>query len=280
MSLRTERGALARSRTKGPTLYSSRVEGDKSEAVVGIIPGYADYADRYEHVQRAWAERGVTSIAIDLRGHGRAEGPRGACRRWDEYLDDAEELFVLLERESKNKPLFLFGHSFGGLVAAARAEHKPDGQRGLILSNPFIKLALAAPRAKILAGKIASVILPFASVSAGIKGKDLTHDEARAAAYDADPLVFKKANTRWFTETARAQERTLADARTVSLPLYMVIGTADPVVSGGREFFDAASSKDKTLDVRAGLLHEVLNEPEWPSIAGAMADWILAHAHS
>jgi len=138
--------------------------------------------------------------------------------------------------------------------------------------------ALPASGAKVAVGKIASAILPFMGVPAGIKGKDLTHDEARAKAYDADPLVFKNANARWFTETQAAQTRALAKAPSLELPLFMVLGTSDPVVSGGREFFDSAGSKDKKLDVRQGLLHEVLNEPEWPSIAGAMADWMLAHS--
>lgn len=273
MNLHTERGALARKRTQGPTLYFSRVAPPEPRATVGIVPGYADYAERYEHVQRAWAEKGIASVAIDLRGHGRAEGPRGACRRWDDYMDDAEELFALLG--SPGHALFLFGHSFGGLVATARAERFPDAQRGLLLSNPYFKLALPAPAAKVLAGKIASAVLPFVSVPAGIHGKDLTHDAARAKAYDEDPLVFKNANSRWFTESEGAQGRALAGARSLELPLYAVLGTGDRVVGGGREFFDAAGSKDKTLDVREGLFHEVLNEPEWPAIAGAMAEWML-----
>jgi alpha-beta hydrolase superfamily lysophospholipase len=275
MSLHTERGTLSRSRTKGPALYFSRVEGDEIKATCGIIPGYADYGERYEHVQRAWAERGITSVAIDLRGHGRAEGPRGSCRHWDEYLDDAEELFALLDKHA-GKPTFLFGHSFGGVVAAVRAETRPEGQRALLLSNPFFKLALPASGAKLAAGRLASAFLPFVSVPAGIHGKDLTHDAARAKAYDEDPLIFKKANVRYFTENEGAQARAMRGAPSFELPLYVVLGTSDPVVSGGREFFDAAASKDKTLDVREGLLHEVLNEPEWPAIAGAMADWMLA----
>jgi len=280
MSLHTERGALARSRTKGPALYFSRVEGDKVDAALAIIPGYADYGERYEHVQRAWGERGIASVAIDLRGHGRAEGPRGSCRHWDEYLDDAEELFALLDKY-EGKPVFLLGHSFGGVVASVRAETKPKGPprlSGLLLSNPFFKLGLPASKAKLAMGRLASAILPFAGVPANIQGKDLTHDEARAKAYDTDPLVFKNANVRFFTENERAQTRALEGARSFELPLYVVLGTGDRVVSGGREFFDAAASKDKTLDVREGLLHEVLNEPEWPSIANAMADWMLAHA--
>jgi len=276
--MKTERGTLKRARTSGPPLYSSRVAGDEIAAVAGIVPGYGDYADRYEHVQRAWAERGIGSIAIDLRGHGRAEGPRGACKKWQEYLDDVDELFALLNPFAATKSIFLFGHSFGGLVAASWVLARPNEQRGLLLSNPYMRVALPVPAIKKTAGKIVSALLPGVGLAAGIKGAHLTHDEKLAKKYDEDPLVFKNANARWFTESERAQDDVMARARDLTLPLYMVLGASDPVVSGGRELFEAAGSDDKKLDVREGLLHEVLNEPEWESIASAMADWMKARA--
>jgi alpha-beta hydrolase superfamily lysophospholipase len=108
----------------------------------------------------------------------------------------------------------------------------------------------------------------------------MTHDAERARAYDDDPLVFKTATARWFTETAAAQARAVANAPSLSLPLLVVAGLSDPVASvpRARAFFDAAGSSDKTWDGREGLFHEVLNEVEWRPIADRFADWILAHA--
>jgi alpha-beta hydrolase superfamily lysophospholipase len=139
-----------------------------------------------------------------------------------------------------------------------------------------MKRVLEASAAKLMMGKVASAVLPFVGVPSGLQGKDMTHDEERAKAYDADPLVFRNANARWFTETEAAQPRVMEGARSLDLPLYVVISTGDKVVGGGREFFEASPSKDKKLDVKEGLYHELLNEPEWPSIAGAMADWMLS----
>lgn len=279
MTTHTERGTLKRSRTEGPALfYVSVAPKDEARAIIGIVPGYADYSDRYDHVQRAWADRGVASVSIDLRGHGHAEGPRGACKRWEDYLDDVKELFALLEVRSHDKPIFLFGHSFGGLVAASWTVQNPNAQRALVLSSPYMRVALPVPAAKRAAGKLVSKILPGIGLASGLRGAQMTHDPARQKAYDADPLIFPKANARWFTESERAQGEVMAGAKGITLPVYLVLGTADPVVAGGRELFDAIASKDKTLDAREGLLHEVLNEPEGPAIANAMADWVLERA--
>jgi alpha-beta hydrolase superfamily lysophospholipase len=106
----------------------------------------------------------------------------------------------------------------------------------------------------------------------------MTRDPARQKAYDSDPLIFRKANARWFTESEDAQNEVMARAKEITLPFHLTIGTSDPVVAGGRDLYEAVASADKKLDAREGLLHEVLNEPEGPEIANAMADWVLARA--
>jgi alpha-beta hydrolase superfamily lysophospholipase len=149
-----------------------------------------------------------------------------------------------------------------------------------VLSAPFFGLGLEVPRIKVLAGKIASRVYPKLGLPSGLDGKDMTHDPAKAKDYDADPLVFKNATARWFTEATSAQQRALASAPRLSMPLYMTFGTADKVASmpTAKRFFDAAGSADKTWDPREGLFHEVLNEPSWKDTVDNIARWTLAHA--
>jgi alpha-beta hydrolase superfamily lysophospholipase len=269
---------LARAHTAGPPLYKYSVFPEqKPAAVVGILHGYGEYAGRYAHVMRAWADRGIGSIAIDLRGHGRSGGQRGYCGRFAEYLDDVRELETLVA--GQEGPSFLFGHSFGGLVAASSIIAKPGPWRALALSAPFFGFAIEVPPLKRIAGLVASRIMPRLSLPSGIGGDQVTHDKEKVRAYETDPLVLRIANARWFTETHAAQDQAVANARVVTLPLCVVVGTADPIAKGerARAFFDAAGATDKVWDARPGLLHEVLNEPEWPAIAAHFADFILSH---
>jgi alpha-beta hydrolase superfamily lysophospholipase len=317
MPTRHDEGPLTRraSRTAdAPTLYfSSTVPEGTVKAAVGLIHGYAEYGARYAHVIDAWAERGIATVTVDLRGHGRAQGQRGFCERFSDYLDDAAELVPLLADRAAAAPAILFGHSLGGLIAASLASAAPWPWRGLVLSAPYFGLAkdlqrtLADMASRLgpelgpasglvtqiasrlgpeldlaggLLGSIASRLAPNLAQPSGLHGADLTHDAARARAYDEDPLVFKTVSVRWFVETREAQARTIAHARALTMPLYVVTGTEDRVakVESARAFFDAAGSADKTWDAREGLFHEVLNEPEWRTIADRIADWILSHA--
>jgi alpha-beta hydrolase superfamily lysophospholipase len=275
-----DEGPVTQRTTKGPPLYyASAMPKGGAKAVLGMIPGYADHGARYAHVMGALAEHGIGSVVIDLRGHGRAGGMRGYCTRFGEFLDDVKELRRLLDARAKGVPQFLFGHSFGGLTAATSVLSDPSPWKGLVLSAPFFGLAMDVPRVKIVAGKIASRVYPKLQIPSGIPSKDLTHDTAKAKAYDDDPLVFKNATARWFTEATKAQGRALENASRLSMPLYMVFGTLDRVASfpTGKRFFDAAGSKDKTWDPRDGLFHEVLNEPSWKEIVDPIAAWLTGH---
>jgi alpha-beta hydrolase superfamily lysophospholipase len=275
-----DEGALARKETKGGALYFHATAPEKPQVAVGLLHGYFEHGGRYAHVADAWAERGISTFALDLHGHGRSEGRRGHTYHFEEYLDDAAELARLVRERAPDAPAVLYGHSFGGLIAASVAIARPAPWRALVLTGPYFDVAKPVPLAKRLAGKIATRIAPTLAIPAGLSGKDVTHDAERARAYDEDPLVFPAATARWFSETQAAQSRALARAPSLTLPLLVVMGMADVVVSPARAraFFDAAGSTDKTWDGKEGLYHEVLNEPEWRGIADRIAEWILAHA--
>jgi len=283
VSIELHEAVLSQRATLGPDLYyASAMPSSDVKAILGIIPGYADHGARYRHVMGALAEHGIGSIAIDLRGHGRALGTRGYCNRFDEFLEDARELRALVEDRAKKAkaPAFLFGHSFGGLVATSSVLADPGPFKGLVLSAPFFGLALEVLQAKVLAGRVASRVYPKLGLPSGLHGKDMTHDPERAKAYDEDPLVFPKATARWFTETVKAQDRAFANASQLALPLYMAFGTADPVASFalGKRFFDAAGSKDKTFEPREDQFHEILNELSWKELVESIAGWVAKHA--
>lgn len=269
--------AVRRGRSGEPALYAYAELAAEPKLAVGLVHGYAEHGARYTHVMEAWAKEGISTVAIDLRGHGRAEGRRGYCDRFSDFLRDVDELGPLLDELVPNTPRVLFGHSFGGLVSATSAALRPDRWKALVLSGPYLGLKLAVPAVKRVAAKVASRVWPTLAIPTGLSGDSVTHDAARAKAYDDDPLVFSTATARWFTEAREAQERLFALAPSLELPLYVVFGAADPLADPGaaKRFVDACASQDKTWDERPGLLHEVLNEIEWQEVAADLARWML-----
>jgi alpha-beta hydrolase superfamily lysophospholipase len=256
---------------------ASTLANGEPKAVLAVVHGYADHALRYTRVMEFLAESGIASVAIDMRGHGTSEGPRGACKVFSEFLDDFSELPALLDAVSKSAPKFLFGHSFGGLVSIHGVlSGLASSYRGVLLSSPFLGLAFEPPKLKLLAGEIASKLMPGIGLPSGLKGADVTHDPEIARAYDEDPRVFKNANARWFTETWQAQKRAMELAPTFKKPLYMTFGDADKIANFnvGKAFCDRAGSEDKTFVPLAGLYHEALNEPSYKETVTGMIAFI------
>jgi alpha-beta hydrolase superfamily lysophospholipase len=175
---------------------------------------------------------------------------------------------------------FCWVTAFGGLLAGRTLTDSARDYKGAILSSPLFGLALEVSSVKVLAGKIASRVYPKLGLPSGLAGKDMTHDRDRAKAYDEDPLVFKKARARWFTEMQESVKESFDRAARIELPLYMAFGTEDPVNSfaAGKRFFDAISSKDKTWDAREGKFHELLNETDWKDLVEKYAKFVLSHA--
>jgi len=278
MNVTTTRGLIPRGRA--PQLHFIETKPDAPKAVVALLHGYADHAARYDHVARYFANQSIHVIALDLRGHGGSDGPRGYCDRFSDFVDDVAELQSLTAARAPGVPAFLFGHSFGGLLAAHIGVSGSTFFRGYVLSAPFLALALRVSALKVAAGKVASRIVPRLGLPSGLTGKDLTHDEARARAYDQDPLVFKNATARWFTETQRAQKEVLLGAKRLEKPLFLAFGTADSVASfpTGKAFFDEVGASDKVFSPQEGLFHEILNEPGWEPIAAEMSRFVLSRA--
>src|SRR5579859_4542894 len=103
---RREEGPVERRVSKGPRLYFTSTTPDGPRVAVALLHGFADYGGRYAHVAAEWARRGIATVTIDMRGHGRSEGPRGYCDRFTDYLDDASELVELVGRRLPGVPSF------------------------------------------------------------------------------------------------------------------------------------------------------------------------------
>jgi len=246
---------------------------------VAILHGFGDHSGRYQEVMEALVARGLSTIALDYRGHGKADGRRTDCRRWDEYLDDLEAFWRKALAEAQGAPTFLLGHSHGGLMATHWAARQPRDLKGLLLASPFYQLAFAPPRLKLLGAGLLRRLWPTLPLGNELTAAMLTRDPALQKATDEDPLYVHTITPRWFFECRAAQARLEGVGPRISVPVWMGAGTADPVVSTPRsaEVFAALASADKTRKEYHDFRHELLNEVGRERVHDDIAQWILAH---
>jgi alpha-beta hydrolase superfamily lysophospholipase len=245
-----------------------RVDGETPKGAVLIVHGLAEHKGRYAHVQEALASAGYASHAIDLRGHGEAEGFPGKVGSPDELVDDVAAGMDDL-RAAEPGPYFLVSHSMGTLpVLAYLGERGQDGIAGIVLSA----CPIAPGRATLDA--LADPDAP------GIPPETISRDPEVVRAYAEDRLVFNEHVPPECTAAVMlVSQRAFQGAGDVTLPALVLHGGADPIAdpSGSEDILAALGSADKTITIYDGLYHEIFNEPEQEQVLGDMVAWLDAH---
>ena len=269
---------------RGGSLHvrSARAQGE-AVARLAILPGYGDHSGRYAEFMRWLATHGVSSYALDFRGHGKAAGRRGYVRQWADFEDDVKVFLDHIARESGLKPpAFLLGHSHGALVAAELGVHNglPALIEGLVLLSPFFRSQIEVPPLKLMAARVANVCLPWLRLGSGLEPEMMTSDHAMVEDSKKDGLLLRCATPRWYFGMLEAQADTMKRARTLELPLLCMIGSADSVADpkAAGKFCESVSSFESHFEVLQGQKHELLRETKRLGTFVKICDWIKARA--
>jgi acylglycerol lipase len=260
---------------------------EKPHAILGIVHGYGEHGARYAHVGSALSARGISCYAIDLRGHGSSKGIRGYVERFTDYHQDAEALLehaVDASKKAGGVPIFLFAHSMGALVAIHWLLHGGGkALTGVVFSSPFLGVAVPVSGFKLAMARMMSKMWPTLALDAGLRGRDVCRDPEIASLYDSDPLMNKKARSRWYTEAMDAIEYVIDRGGELTHPTLLLYGADDKVVTVAAtdRFAKNVKGPERTVDRLAGCYHELVNElPEVRTkIIDRIGNWILDRAH-
>ncbi len=244
-----------------------------------ISHGFGEHRGWYDHVARAFSERGISTYTFDHFHHGLSSGrPADAPH----YGVLTEGLRLALEqgaapRVPAGEPLALLGHSNGGLTALRALPGLPAGAlTAVVLSNPLLGLparnGLWGQAVARLIGLLApAMMLPFPNRPAW-----LTSDPNVWPGYARDPLRFRAVSVRFFLAMARAarEARRTADCR--GLPLLLLCSGEDRVVDSAAtlNWYEALDCPGKELISYPGLRHEILNETHWAGVVDDVAAWL------
>jgi len=222
---------------------------------------------------------GYAVYGFDHIGHGKSEGIRVHVERFEDFTDTLRTFIDMVREWHPDKPIFLVGHSMGGLISAAYLlEHQAEVS-GAVLSGPSVKVPENISSATIFMGKMLSALMPKAGLLA-LEAGGVSRDAAVVQAYINDPLVYRgKTTARLAAEMLKAMQRVSTEAGRITLPVLIVQGGADRLVdpSGAQMLHDKVGSKDKTIKIYEGFYHEVFNEPEHPQVLSYVEGWLESH---
>lgn len=264
----------------GLELYCQSWRPEKvPRATLIIIHGFGEHSGRYTNVVSQFIPQGYAIYGFDLRGHGRSPGQRGHINSWDEYREDVKTFLQLISKKEPTRPVFLWGHSMGALIAQDYLIHEPAGLRGAIISGaPLDPIGVAKPFLVLIA-RILSRVWPRFSLPLALDAKALSRDLEVVKAYEADPLVHGKTTVRWGTEILKTIEGVKTHASEVRIPILLIHGGADSLNSpeGTRRFFEKITLTDKEIKIYPGSYHEVHNDLDQTEVMKDVAQWLERH---
>jgi len=245
-------------------------------AVVVLVHGFKSHGGLFEWTAQQLAARGFAAYALDLRGHGRSEGPRLFVETFGDYVADVGGVVALSKARHGSAPTFVLGHSAGGVVSCLYALDRQDEIAGLI-SESFAH-ELPAPDFALAVLKGIGHVAPHAHVLK-LKDEDFSRDDAFVARMKSDPLISKEGyEARTVGELVRADERLKREFSRITLPVLILHGTGDRAAKphGSQVFYDAVGSKDKTLKLYQGHFHDLLNDLDREKVLADVAEWLAA----
>lgn len=252
---------------------------ENAKAAVQIIHGLKEHKERYFPLIRFLNDHGYAVIISDNRGHGESVSdawPLGYMEGIDGIIADQILVTEYMKKRYPDLPFYLFGHSFGSMVARVYLQENDDQIDKLLLSGTVNYIPIA--RFGNLVGNVLSMFSGKRGynrwmIQIGDNGENdwVVKNPEALRAYREDPLCtgYKYMNraimTIWEAD-AELKRFAKYECKNPTLPVFSISGVEDPVTGGTRGLADTIQTLKKIgyqnveSKVYDGMKHEVINE--------------------
>lgn len=266
--------------------------GDRGTVL--ILPGRTEYVEKYGPTAADMVGAGYHAVSVDVRGQGLADRPlpdrmKGHVRDFADFQMDLAALRPLLD--SLPGPLFLIGHSMGGLI----------GFRAVIEGWPVAAAAFSGPMWGIrFSPGLAPVATGLAAVASTLGGgtayapstgpetylmtapfqdNTLTSDETTWAwmrrQLTVHPELALGGPTLTWLHVGMAEIRWMHRQPAPQIPTLVLLGSHERIVNTDMVRQRMAGWREGRLVILPGAEHETLMEG--PHLRGLAIGEILAH---
>ncbi len=252
------------------------IPSGKPRGVISLIHGVGEHIGRYQWTAEAMVNAGYIFTGFDLRGFGKSQGPRGFTPSLETYFDDMDSFLAQVAGRHPGVPVFLYGHSGGGILVLAYPVVRHPSIAGVISSGPGLQSQLETQKFKVLLTKILGKLIPSFSFPSGLVVHEICSDPKVVDAYINDPLVHTTITTGWGYAMLRCLAIANQNAPSFPFPLLLMHGGEDKLgfPSGSEAYAKLAPPEKITLKIWQGFKHEIHNEPERAQVYKFMIDWL------
>jgi len=247
-----------------------------AKAVLLIVHGLNEHSGRYDYFSNFFVNEGFAVYSMDLVGHGKSDGTRAFVKDFVNYIDDINLYLDKIKQLQPGSPIFLIGHSMGGLIGALLLIDYPDQFAGAVLSGSVVQVPDDVSPLFISLGKFVSLVLPkLGLLKIDLSGLSRNPDVVQA--YKDDPLVNSgKFTARVSAEMNKSFDRVAVEGSRIKSPVLILHGGSDRIVNPACSHFLYAlvSSDIKKLIIYDSFYHEIYNDPGHEQVFEDVSSWI------
>ncbi|WP_221566476.1 alpha/beta hydrolase [Alkalihalobacillus sp. TS-13] len=238
-------------------------EAEDAIAVIVMVHGAGEHHGRYEWLCSQWVANGYHVVMGDLPGQGATRRNRGHIYSFSEYIDTIENW---MEAASQfGLPIFLFGHSMGGLAVIRALTERKMPVNAVILSSPCLGIVYKPPKPVEALSRVINRVYPTLRLNSNQGFGKATRSKERIEQDLKDAFYVKKVSIRWYRElmsSIKIAHQSVGQFPDV--PLLVLQAGNDLIVDkkSVRNWFNQLNLMEKSYKEWPGLYHEILNDPE------------------
>ncbi|HJV18191.1 MAG TPA: alpha/beta hydrolase [Bacillales bacterium] len=262
-------------------MWKWEAEGE-AKAVIVMVHGAMEHHRRYGWLIEMWRISGFHVIMGDLPGQGMTtRSRRGHIDAFDEYIYEVKDWIQAAYRYEL--PVFLLGHSMGGLISIRLLQEEHLNLAGVILSSPCLGLVKTPSKFLNMISFGLNVIYPSLRMNSGLTVQMATRNLDVQEADSNDTLYVTKVSIRWYRELTAAMKLAFENLEKVQdLPMLLMQGGDDKIVKNAsvKEWFNRAPLSEKRFKEWAKCYHEIFNEPEREEVFEYAKDFVNSQLKS
>lgn len=252
-----------------------------AKANVVLCHGIGEHSGRYDGFASYLSEKGFGVFATDFAGHGMQAGTRGFIKSFTDFISAVRQLTEGVKRIQPDLPVFLFGHSMGGLIATRVAEEYPNSYRALAISAPHLFSAKDSVKKLLPLISVVRRVAPKTTFSSSSRftPSDLSHNQRAVERYVDDPYVHDRVSPNLFFGLEDSIDLAMANANKIKIPTLIVYGSADRVVdpAGAQELYKKIESEKRIIEIAGGKHEMFADEERKPQFFEAISSFFSEH---
>jgi alpha-beta hydrolase superfamily lysophospholipase len=260
----------------GVVLHERWWATDDARAVMVFVHGIASHGGWFTETAEYLAAYGVAVVAPDRCGSGLSHGRRGHLRSFEQAMIDVDATIRRAQDAYPDAPVVLGASSWAAKLAVVYAASIPARLAGLALLGPGLFPTVRLPWARRVQVVVGHHVAPRASIPIPLTPEQYTTDSRYVDFIRQDPLRLASATARFFWETARLDRRRQDAASRLQLPILVLQGGADAMMSVARtrRWFDRLGAPNKTYRAYPGAGHTLDFEADRGPYLPDLRSWL------